>query len=294
MKMRFNKVVRAFLAYLFAFWIIGCGTDKDNRRVVAVSIEPLRNVLENIAGDKFRIVTVMPGNDNPETFEPSPSRRIDLEKGEVCFVTGLLPFETKLMESSDVRDRFVNVSKDVDLMYGTHSHEHGSGKSKHIHTVTSADPHIWSSVKNMEIIARNMSDRLCEIDPENAEAYRSNLNTYLQRLDSIDNSFGLRLKEAGNPSFLMWHPSLTYFARDYGLEQISVSPESKEMSVSSISRVIDKASADSIGVMFYQREYDSRQSDIVGRSINARMVPFSPVSYDWEAELNTIVDELTK
>lgn len=300
MKMRFDDGIRlcmksiTLICFTFLFLLSCRNGIEDNRPILAVSLEPQRNILENIAGDRFRIVTVMPSGDNPETFEPSPVNRVDIENCEAYFTTNLLPFETKLLHTASDKNKFVDISNGVELIYGTHTHSHGEGERKHPHTHFSADPHIWTSMRNAKVIARNMAAKLMEIDPENAEKYNSNLDKYLIHLDSIDNMFAKHLAENGKKAFLVWHPSLSYLAKDYGLEQIAVSSETKELSVSSIADVVNRAKADNIDVMFYQREYDNRQADVVGKSVSARMVPINPGAYYWENELKTIVDELCR
>ena len=39
-------------------------------------------------------------------------------------------------------------------------------------------------------------------------------------------------------SFVVWHPSLSYFARDYGLEQISLEYDGKEVPVGRVNYVL--------------------------------------------------------
>ena len=59
--------------------VVGSCTKKaaeDGRPILAVSLEPQRYMLEQIVGDNFRIVALMPNGDNPETFDPSPASRI--------------------------------------------------------------------------------------------------------------------------------------------------------------------------------------------------------------------------
>lgn len=282
---------RIFLISAVLFAAFGCSRrNYDDRRVLAVSLEPQRYILEQIAGDRFRIVTVMPGGDNPETFEPSPAKRIDIEDAEAYFSTGLLPFEKNLLKTASDKQKFVDTSKGIKLIYGTHTH--GSGASAHTHSVP--DPHIWTSLRNAAVMAKNMTEKLVQIDPKNARAYQSNLERYSAHLDSLDNVLETELASAPSRSFLVWHPSLSYFANDYGLRQIAVSSETKEMSVNLLSDIVDRALSDSVGVMIYQREYDNRQAKMIGESIAARLVPFSPSAYLWENELISIVDELTE
>ena len=63
---------------------------------------------------------------------------------------------------------------------GTSDHHHAG------HNATDADPHVWTSVANARIMARNMADGLKKIDPENSAAYESRLSALNRRLDSID------------------------------------------------------------------------------------------------------------
>ena len=51
----------------------------DDRPVLAVSVDPQRAWLEQIVGDRYRIVTLLPSGANPETCEPSRAVRQDLE-----------------------------------------------------------------------------------------------------------------------------------------------------------------------------------------------------------------------
>lgn len=90
----------------------------------------------------------------------------------------------------------------------------------------------------------------------------------------------------------MWHPSLSYFARDYGLHQIALSPEGKEMSVEDISRAVETARRDSARVMFFQKDADSRQAQTVNDQIGARVVEINPLDYDWKGEMLNIANAM--
>lgn len=291
MKMRFKWIIpwSIFIA-VFA----SCNRNVDERPVLAVSIEPQRNILRHIAGDRFNITALMPNGDNPETFEPSPIKRLDAENSLLYFSLGLLPFEKSLFDSSSQKNKFINTTDGIEILYGTHSHSHGEGNSHHTHIHTVPDPHVWTSIKNIRTMASNMADALVKLDPNNQDEYKSNLKKYTEYLDSIDLSYKEKFKHSKNKAFLVWHPSLSYFAKDYGLEQVSVSSDTKEMSVSSVSNVIEKAKSDSIKIMFFQREFDNRQAETICKSIGARLVPINPNSFDWEKELTEIVDELSK
>ena len=68
------------------------------------------------------------------------------------------------------------------------------------------------------------------------------MTTSTARLDSIDNAITARLAPHKGDSFIVWHPSLSYFARDYGLNQVVVGgSEHKESSIADLKESIDTA-----------------------------------------------------
>lgn len=268
--------------------------DADNRDLLVVSVEPQRYILEKIAGDRFRIVTLMPNGSNPETYEPAISSRMAVDKSRIFFTTGFFPFENAASLTITPPTRLVNTSNGIDFLYGTHNHD--TDHSAFLHTDSARltpDPHVWTSVRNAQIMAANMAGALMETDPDNADEYRENLNAYTSHLDSLDRTFAARLSSANPRTFMVWHPSLGYFARDYDLEQLAVSSESKETSMGDMRRIIDHGRADSVKVFFYQAEYDSRQAKAISTGVGSKLVEVSPQAYDWEAELSRIIDVLT-
>lgn len=258
-------------------------TASNGKPVLAVSIEPQRAILEQLAGDNFEIVTVLPAGANPETFDPTLTQRMSMADAEAYFTIGYLPFENVLAAESK---RVVEVSKGIEPVMGTHSH------GDHVHV--EADPHVWTSLRNGKIIAVQMARTLKELDPDNAGIYDERLYALEHELDSLDAAVGQQLARAGVKSFAVWHPSLSYFARDYGLRQISVGQESKEASPAALKSVINEALADSVRVFFYQKAYDSRQAQSLNAEIGSRLVEINPLAGNWENEILKIADEISK
>ena len=285
MKRLYTYIIIALTAALVA----ACSGASDPRPLLVVSIEPQRYMLEQLVGDNYRIVVLMPGGENPETFELPVSRHIEVDTARAVFTVGYLPFEQALAQSG--KAHIVGTTAAITPIYGTHSHTTASG---HTHTHRSADPHLWTSVRNARVMCQAMAAELARLCPDSAAVYQARLNAYTAHLDSLDAVFAARLSAARVRSFLVWHPSLSYFARDYGLNQISVSQHNKDLSPTALRQVIDHAAASGARVLFNQREYDARQVETIGQAIGARLAEFNPGNYDWETELTHVVDELSK
>lgn len=51
------------------------------------------------------------------------------------------------------------------------------------------DEHIWLSLKNAELLCQSICDAICEADPSNSAAYRSNLESYEEKLKALDDGY---------------------------------------------------------------------------------------------------------
>lgn len=266
----------------------------DERPVMMVSINPQRQMLEQIVGDGVRIVTLLPNGENPETYDPSAADRKAVADADMYFSTGYLTFEGNLALNNGSVTNFVDVSQGIEPVYGTHGHNHGSTlfltgeDSKR----SEADPHVWTSVRNAKTMVNNMANALARTYPDSANVYLRRAEAYNARLDSLDRSFAAMLDTAAFKSFMVWHPSLSYFARDYDLEQIAIGHETKEPSATGLKSVIDHAKKEKVKVFFYQQSLDSRKAEAIGASINARMEKIDPLNYDWEGTLTAVADAI--
>lgn len=260
--------------------LAGCGgrAADDHAPVLTVSIEPQRRMLEELAGDRFRVVSLLGAGADPENYEPTMSQRVDLSESKALFTVGHLAFESVLERSAGSGTMVVDTSEGIEVLTGTHSHGHGEESDE-------ADPHVWTSLRNGKAIAANMLKALVALDPEHAGEYRDRYGKMAARLDSIDEALASMLAEADAHAFAIWHPSLSYFARDYGLHQIAVGQENREISASKMKDIIDEAKADSVKVFFSQKAFDSRQAAGIGAEIGAETVTIDPLAYDWENEL---------
>ena len=264
----------------------------SGQKLLAVSIEPQRQVLEQLAGPSFAVTTVLGRVADPETFDPSTAQRVAVDEADMYFATGVLPFEQRLRQSLGDDYDFVDTSEGVKLLYGTHGHGHHHDGDGHGHL--DADPHYWSSVEGVRAMARNMAKALCVKYPDSADVVNTRFARFTASLDSLDSELAARLANAPHRTFAVWHPSLSYFAREYELEQLSLGAEGKELSAKELAEAIDHARADSVTVFFFQPGIDSRQAEVLSESIGSRLVPVNPLDYDWRGQLILIADEIAR
>lgn len=273
---------------LMAMIAVGCGSKVKERPIVTVSIQPQKFFLEKIVGEKMEVKCLLASGGNPETYEPAITHLVNLEKSEAYFCIGNIGFEAAIIDKVHANNpdlKIYNNSEGIALIVGTHGHSY-DGHSYEV------DPHTWSSVKNAKTIATNMYKAIADIDPSNQSYYAKRYDAFMAELDSLDSHISQMLAPKRDAAFLVWHPSLSYFARDYGLHQISIGVEGKESSVQSLQHQIEHAREDSVQVFFFQKGFDSRQAQVINEQIGAEMISINPLNYYWDEEMLSIASAI--
>lgn len=287
MKKQFMILALICLAAIAAMILISCGNSVQEKRMITVSILPQKFMLKKIVGDRFEISCMLNEGNNPEAYEPSMTHLMNIEHSVAYFCIGYIGFEDAIVGKAHVNNpdlKIFNTSKGVEVIRGTHFSPEGEHNE--------ADPHLWTSVANAIKISQNMLAAVVELDPDNADEYTLNFNAFKSELDSLDSRIKSQLAGKQGSAFLVWHPSLSYFARDYGLRQVSLEYEGKEIPIDKLKQNIDAARESGAHVLFVQREFDSRQAETIGEELGVKMVKINPMSYNWETELENIANAI--
>ena len=80
------------------------------------------------------------------------------------------------------------------------------------------DEHVWLSLKNAQVFCTAIGDALAELDPDNAEAYQANRESYNGILDTLDQEYQRAVDDAAKKTLLFADRfPFRYLADDYGL-----------------------------------------------------------------------------
>lgn len=296
--------MRTTLLYIFvALLAVSCkngsvrnNKSNDNKPVITVTIEPLRYFTEAIAGDNFNVVSMVPKGSSPETYDPTPQQLVDLTKSKAYFRIGYIGFEQIWMDKltdNAPHLQFFDTSRGVDLIYDT-SHAHNTHQSGDDDSpVFGVEPHIWNSAYNAQIIAGNILDALCAIDKNNEALYVERYKNLCSQIEQTDSLICHMLSDPNaDRAFMIYHPTLSYFARDYGLHQIPIEEDGKEPSPSHLKELINACKKEKVRIIFVQPEFDRRNAEIIANQTGTMVVPINPLSYDWGKEILNIAQVL--
>ena len=279
------------LIYILTLFILSaCGntTQKSEKSILTVTLEPLRYFTEAIAGDNYEVVSMVPKGSSPESYDPTPQQLVNLSKSQAYFRIGYIGFEQawmKKLEANCPNMKVFDTSKGIDLIrdkghwHGDHFHEGG------------VEPHVWNSTQNALIIADNIYQALCELDSTHQEDYQKRLDVLKQTIRQTDANVRT-LVENADSTFLIYHPALSYFARDYGLKQVSIEEGGKEPSPAQLKALIETCRNENVHTIFVQQEFDQRNAQLIANELGVNIVSINPLSYDWVKEMIRIAEAL--
>jgi zinc transport system substrate-binding protein len=271
---------KKFLYILFLmFLFVGCvsSTNDASRPTLAVTIEPYRYIAEAVAGEKWQVVTVVPKGNSPETFDPTPGQMMNLGRCSAYLLVGGLGFEASW--AGKIKEMYPSLSL-VDTSAGI--------------LRVNDDPHLWTSPNNMALIARNICAALCNMDTADAAGYKARLQVTEEMIAATDAAIRAKLDTLRNRDFLVFHPSLTYFSRLYGVNQMVLEEHGKEPSAAHVKHIVDEARRRGIRNVLVQAEFDKNHAVAIAREINGTVQTINPLSYDWHSEMLHVADCLNK
>lgn len=245
--------------------------ESNAKPTVTVTIPPYKYFVEKIAGDKVDVNVMVSNGNNPETYEPNAQQMMELSNSALYLKVGSIGFEQTWMKK--LQDNAPDM-KVIDTSVGIKSAQTPGGN---------IDPHVWMSCKNARIISSNIFKALCQLEPENKTFFQKNYQQLLSSIDRQDSIIRKSFKD--NPEmvrkFVIYHPILTYFARDYQLEQLAIEEEGREPSAAQLKSLIERARKQKIRYCLIQAEFANRNTTTFIKESQTKAMDINPLQADW-------------
>jgi manganese/zinc/iron transport system substrate-binding protein len=197
--------------------LTACGgptADQDHGplRVVATTTI-VGDVVGAIGGDDIDLEVLMGPGVDPHLFKPSAGDVRRMASAEAVFLNGL-HLEGKMGEVlSEMDQRGVTTVAVAECIDRSELLESAGYPGLH-------DPHVWFDVDLWGRVAECTRDALIEIDPDNADNYRSRAATYLADLTALGDWVRDRVAslQSERRVLITAHDAFAYFGQAYGFE----------------------------------------------------------------------------
>jgi zinc transport system substrate-binding protein len=279
-------VFASAIAVVFVFYR---KSPSDERLKVAATLMPLESIVREIAGERIGTVLMVPPGQSPHTFDPDPGTLRDISEAEIIFKIGLIDdWASSLSRSSGVEEFFVG--EGVDIMTPEEVIVIGEEEEEE-----DGDPHYWLSIKNGKMIARNVAEKLSEIDPGGREYYENNLDDFIGRADEADIEIKNILADIPVRKMITFHDAWGYFAKDYDLEIVAVYQPSpgKDPLPMDVKSLVDEARLNGINAFFSEVQYSPAPLMSIGESEGITVIALDPLGERW-SYLESLIDNAEK
>ncbi len=263
---------------LLAGFAGACGggdSDEESAATIRVvtTVSPIRNIIENVGGDRVTVTGIVPEGTNSHTFEPAPSVARDIAQADLIVANGL-NLELPAIELAEANRR--DGVEIVLLGEATVSPE------KYVYDFSfpedggDPNPHLWTDPMLAGEYAGHVRDALTRVDPEGATYYAANADAFVARLETLDTAIKAAVATVPEEQRLLltYHDSFPYFAPRYGFTIIgAIQPSDfSEPSPREVAKLIEQIRSARVPAIFGSEAFPSEVLETIADEAGAVQV----------------------
>ncbi|MGR4990661.1 zinc ABC transporter substrate-binding protein ZnuA [Vibrio rotiferianus] len=194
---------------------------------VLTSIKPIQMIATELTEGVATPEVLLQSNASPHDYalRPSDVKKVASADLVIWFGHDLEPFLEKLVTD---KGNTLTLSKIPNLSLREFGSEHNHDHDGHDHGTH--DPHFWLGIDTVQQVATAITQKLVDVDPDNADAYAANLKKFETQLKETDLQIKAQLKSVKDKGYFVFHDAYGYFEERYELNQLghfTVSPDRK-------------------------------------------------------------------
>ena len=226
--------------------------------MVVTSIELFADLTRQVAGERAQVTALVPASADPHTYEPVPSKLVDVSKADLVLINGL-GFEATLMDI--IKNNVRSGVPIIEMSAGLPVLDAGSRGT--------GNPHLWLDVRNAMHYVEAARDALIQVDPQGEAEYRANAQAYLAELDGLDRQ--VEESVASIPverrKLVTFHDAFPYLAERYGLEVVGVVIRSpgREPSAGEVADLARTIEAENVPAVFKEPQFSARVLELAAK-----------------------------
>lgn len=274
--------MKKYLLSFFCFFLSLTPYGVYGNGVILVSVPPYQEMVKQVAGNRFEVLSVVPTGVDPHQWEPSYKDIGHLDKGFIWFTIGE-SFEGNLarkLKSANPQLEVVSLADCVKKISSSCCSLHALG----------ADTHFWLSplaaIEQAEIIETTLSRHF----PEQSKAFKSNFAALKRQLTLLNEKSALALTPFKGDIIVTSHGAFTYYANAYNLEQLVIEPEDgKEpgtRAIVDLTKKIETMKPQVIG-LFLEPQHSNKAAKMLARSLDLPTFMIDPYAENY---IQTIED----
>jgi len=279
---------------LFCLLLFVSPVQAEEKLSIIATNFPCYDLARTIAGSSTDVHMLLSPGSESHSYEPTPQDIIAIQNCDLFLYVGGESdtwVDSILLSMGSDAPRSFRLSDCVTLLtseetasmedHHHHDHEEACDDPEHMHEEThihDMDEHVWTSPKNVIMMARSLGKMLGELHPAQSAAYQAAVSSYTEELQALDQEFENIVANAKRKLLVFGDRfPFRYFADAYGLEYDAAFPgcsESSEPSVRTIISLVDTVRTENIPVICYIEFSSRRTADILAEETGAKPLLF--------------------
>lgn len=238
MKHAFRKIIPLLLALCIA--LSGCTAQeaekKDSSKLQIVCTNfPAYDFAREMAGDRAQIKLLIKPGAEVHSYEPAPKEIVAIQESDLFICNGgeseawvetLVSDDVNVLRMMDCVETVAESSEGIYASDHDHEGEHDhDADHDHEHEEEELDEHVWTTPGNAAKICYALCDKLCELDPDNANEYMLNYEVYNAKLMELDIDIRTTIMNGVRKTLVFADRfPMRYFTREYGLTYYAAYP----------------------------------------------------------------------
>ena len=267
-------IYRLFLGLTFLLFLNNVGAQSTPN--IVISIKPIHSITSALMEGVSRPKLLLESNDSAHTFHLKPSQLNLLTNADLVitigdsFETGLNKTLGNIKDGSRVIVSEINDIRLYDFRSVDINEMNKDGHTNH----DEHDLHLWLDIDNMIKTAQYISEKLIEIDPENINTYKTNLNKNHSRLNKLKSELKQQLTPFRSERFAIFSDTLQYFEKSFQLQKpVIVTPyHGARLSIHRTLEARNKMKDLKIKCLVYGPENTSKKVDVLTEDLPIKVV----------------------
>lgn len=291
---RFNRMILLLSAFFWSSHAICAGSGshgfsitQEDRLQVVVTLKPLYSLVAHLTADISAPQLLIRQLPSGHHYNLRPSQRKQLADADIIIWFGpqMESYLSKIITAKTDEDqpdtRVISAMQSPGLtLLSMRNHEAAAEHSRH-HGRQMIDPHIWLSSRNMVAISEHIARALIATDPQNSDAYRSNLVSLIDLIERTDKNVRNTLESIPSYTerpFIAFHDAFQYFEEEYTLNHIATVQyeEGAGPGLKHLRDILSQIESHDISCLVYQRPRPALIEALVDQSA-IRAVELDPV-----------------
>ena len=135
------------------------------------------------------------------------------------------------------------------------------------------NPHIWTSMENYIKQVETICQKLCEYDGKNAEAYKANCESYVQKIDVEEQKYKEKLQKLNGEKAICLNEGLEYLLKELGMQvtQVETNHEESTMSADTLKNLITKMKNENIQIIVVDKDDNTKNAETLANETGAKI-----------------------